>query len=173
MTQKTETKRLAEKYDMTEKKVQRIKKAVRLSYGKEMTHEQILEEFDSLSRRQTITEYLNHPVADEFKAPYSAKESYEIQKQFEENFEDLQEKTQELVEEVLERGDYKERARAISELRKVNKDVAEFAEKIGVLDTEPEEHKHEHEGVPPVQIVTAGSEAAVEDNDDEEREEEE
>lgn len=162
MTQNTSAKDLAKKYNMTEKKVLRIKKAVRLHYGKDMTHEDILGEFDNLSRRQTITEYLNHDVADEFKAPYSAKESYELQKQFEENFEDLEEDAKELFREARDAGTFDQRIKALKELRKVNKDVAEFASKIGVLDTEAEKHEVEHSGVPQVQIITGEEETSGE-----------
>lgn len=154
MTHKTEVQRLAEEYDMTESKVQRIKKAVRLHYGEEKTHDEIVDEFDNISRRQTVTSYLNEPVADEFKAPYSAKESYELKKRFEERFEELEEKADDLIDEVLERGEYKDRLRAVNELRKINKDAADFAEKIGALDTEPERHEVEHSGVPQVVINT-------------------
>lgn len=162
MTETTSTKDLARKYEMTETKVQRIKKAVRLSFGDNMTHEEILEEFDNLSRRQTITEYLNHPVADEFKAPYSAKENYEIQKQFEEKFEDLEDKAEELFDMVREAGTFDQKIKALRELRQVNKDVAEFAMEVGALDKEAEKHEVEHDGVPPVQIITGEDEASGE-----------
>jgi len=162
MTQNSDTKALAKKYGMTEKKVLRIKKAVRLHYGKDMKHKDILEEFDNLSRRQTITEYLNHDVADEFKAPYSAKETYEIQKEFEENFEDLEEDAKKLFKEAREAGTFDQRIKALKELRKVNKDVAEFASQIGALETEAEKHEVEHSGVPAVQIITGESEASGE-----------
>jgi len=148
------TKDLAEKFDTNETKVKRIRKAVRLKNGEGLTDEEIAEEIKGIGRRETVNRYLNSEIAEYYKAPYSAKESYELQKEFEEKFEEMSEKAEKLLEQAMERGDFKERARAISELRKVNKDLAEFASDIGALDVEAEKHEVEHSGVPPVQIIT-------------------
>lgn len=160
MTETTSIKTLAENYDTTSARVQRIKKAVRLSFGENMTHEEIADELN-LKRRQTVTEYLNSDVAEEFKAPYSARENYEIQKAFEEKFEDLEDKAENLFDMVREAGTFDQNIKALRELRQVNKDVAEFAMEIGALDKEAEKHEVEHDGVPPVQIIT-GEEASGE-----------
>lgn len=153
MTKTQSLKDLAKKYSTTAKKVQRVKQAVILSHKEDMTNQEIADEL-GLSRPGTISEYLNSDLAEEFEAPLSARDTYEVQKEFEERFEDMSEKAQELFEELKGSAKYKDELRALNELRKVNKDAADFADKIGALDTEPEKHEVEHSGVPQVVINT-------------------
>lgn len=139
----------------------RIRKAVRLYYGpKDMTTEEIAEEMGY--RRETISGYLNHDFAEEIKAPYTDKEQREVRKALEKRFEDLEDKTEEVVKEVLDRGDYDQRLRAIRELRANHKELADFLEKVGGYETEPEQHEHEHK-IPEVQIITGSAEAVEEE----------
>ena len=134
----------------------RIRKAVRLYYGpKDMTTQEIADEMGY--RRETVSGYLNHDFAEEIKSPYTDKEEREVRKALEEKFEDLEDRTERVVDEVLERGEYTDRLRAISELRRNHKELASFLEKVGALDTEPERHEVEHSGVPQVVINTSTS----------------
>ena len=148
------TKDLAEKYETTEVKVKRIRKAVRLKHGRGMTDSDIADEIDGISRRETVNRYLNSEIAEYYEAPYSAKEDYEIQKAFEEKFENLEDEAEDLWDQIKGSGSFDQQVKAFKELRQVNKDVADFAAQIGALDTEAEKHEVEHSGVPPVQIVT-------------------
>jgi hypothetical protein len=146
---------------VTEAKKNRIRKAVRLYYGPEdLNEEEIAEEMDK--RRPTISGYLNHDFAEEIKSPYSDKEKREVQKALEEKFEELENKTEDVVKGILSNGTYDQRIKAIRELRQNHKELADFLEKIGALDTEAEKHEVEHSGVPAVQIITGEEETSGE-----------
>jgi len=154
MVTKTQSlKDLAKEYSTTAKKVQRVKQAVILSHKEEMSNQDIADEI-GIKRAETVSRYLNSDLAEEFEAPLSSRDTYEVQKEFEERFEDMSEEAQELFEELKGAAEYKDQLRALNELRKVNKDAADFADKIGALDTEPEKHEVEHSGVPQVVINT-------------------
>lgn len=163
MVTKTQSlKDLAKEYSTTAKRVQRVKQAVILSHKQDMTNQEIADEL-GLSRPETISDYLNSDLAEEFEAPLSSRDTYEVQKEFEERFENMSEEAEDLFEELKGAAEYKDQLRALNELRKVNKDAAEFASDIGALDTEPERHEVEHSGVPQVVINTEpGDEEAEE-----------
>jgi len=154
MVTKTQSlKDLAKEYSTTAKKVQRVKQAVILSHKEEMSNQDIADEI-GIKRAETVSRYLNSDLAEEFEAPLSSRDTYEVQKEFEERFEEMSEEAQELFEELKGAAEYKDQLRALNELRKVNKDAADFADRVGALDTEPEKHEVEHSGVPQVVINT-------------------
>jgi len=154
MVTKTQSlKDLAKEYSTTAKKVQRVKQAVILSHKEEMSNQDIADEI-GIKRAETVSRYLNSDLAEEFEAPLSSRDTYEVQKEFEERFEEMSEEAQELFETIKDSAEYKDQLRALNELRKVNKDAADFADKVGALDTEPEKHEVEHSGVPQVVINT-------------------
>lgn len=162
MVTKTQSlKDLAKEYSTTAKKVQRVKQAVILSHKEEMSNQDIADEI-GIKRAETVSRYLNSELAEEFEAPLSSRDTYEVQKEFEERFEEMSEEAQELFEELKGAAEDKDQLRALNELRKVNKDAADFADKIGALDTEPERHEVEHSGVPQVVVNTTPSEESDE-----------
>lgn len=177
---------IADQYGVGMAKARRIKKAVILYYTDDNgieTEEDVAAEFDNISRQATISNYLNHDMADEFKRPFSDEEEHEVRKAIEDKIQtlhsrhedleerhtDLREQVSHLVDMARHSDDPKDALAAAREIRRMNKEgrqlnesfrknlesTAEMLSKLGGVDTEidPDDIDAEGGSKPDVQFL--------------------
>ena len=131
---------------VSERKKQRIKKAVAMYYGKEMKQKEIAKELNVT--RKTVARYINSDVAEDYISPYSKKSEYEIRKMVEDRLEEYFRLEDQVKQEIRDSpeisGDKK--TKLLREFRNGTKDVVEVLDSIGVFEKSPEKHRVEHEG---------------------------
>ena len=131
---------------VTKRKKERIKKAVAMYYGKEMTQKEIAKEIGV--SRETVGRYLTSDVAENYISPYDRKSEYEIRKMLEDRLTEYIELEERIKREVLENpemsGDKK--TKLLREFRNGTKDLVEVLDDVGVFEKAPDRHEVEHKG---------------------------
>ena len=145
------------------KKKERIKRAVAMKYGKNMTQKEIADELGVT--RVTVARYLSSDIAEEYISPYDRKSEYEIRKMLEDRLTEYIELEERIKREVLENpeisGDKK--TKLLREFRNGTKDLVEVLDDVGVFEKAPDRHEVEHKGG--VDVLDRLREYAEDDND--------
>ena len=131
---------------VTKRKKERIKKAVAMYYGKEMTQKEIAKEIGV--SRETVGRYLTSDTAEQYISPYDKKSEYEIRKMLEDRLREYIELEERVKNEVLDdpeiSGDKK--TKLLREFRNGTKDLVEVLDDVGVFEKAPDRHEVKHEG---------------------------